>query len=55
MQPGPLVVKSVPAARTAAPAPQPVPVEHSSAYLLRKRRQLVSVLGAERHRTHPGS
>ncbi|KAL4428179.1 hypothetical protein ABPG75_002268 [Micractinium tetrahymenae] len=40
VQPRPLVVKSLPVARAAAPAPQPVPVEHSSAYLLRNRRQL---------------
>lgn len=40
-QPRPLVVRSQPVTRAAAPPPQPVPVEHSSAYLLRKRKQLV--------------
>lgn len=40
-QPRPLVVRSQPVTRSAAPPPQPVPVEHSSAYLLRKRKQLV--------------
>ena len=36
------MVRSQPVTRAAAPPPQPVPVEHSSAYLLRKRKQLVS-------------
>lgn len=38
----PLVIKPIPAARSAAPPPQPVPVEHSSAFLLQSRQQAVS-------------
>lgn len=38
----PIVVKSIPAPRPAAPAPQFAPIERSSAYLLRHRRRLES-------------
>lgn len=37
----PLVVKSIPQPRTPAAPPQPVPIEHSSAFLIRSRRDPV--------------
>lgn len=44
VQAKPLVVKSIPQTRSAAPPPEPVPIEHSPAFLLRNRRDTVSVV-----------
>lgn len=42
-----VVVKSVPPPRAPAAPPQPVAIEHSSAFLLRSRREGVSVVAAD--------